>query len=137
MSKGLRDKAVRVARYVKDHHSSDKFEETFLALVSGYWSKGIDISTSVGIVKALEAVFSPEELEHVMQESVQSANKKRVIDTTMAVGAFGAPWITAINAHGEKRDWFGNDRWHQVFHHLGSPFTHLAIKRLSTEKANL
>lgn len=106
-------------------------------MVSGYWSKGIDISTSDGIIKALQAVFSTEDLEHIMQGSAESANKQRVIDTTMAVGAFGAPWITATNANGEKRDWFGNDRWHQIFHHLGIPFTYLAITRSGTDKANL
>ena len=85
----------------------------------------------------MQDVFSAEDLEHIMQGSAEPENKKRVINTTMAVGAFGAPWITAINANGEKRDWFGNDRWHQVFHHLGVPFTHLAITRPGNEKANL
>jgi glutathione S-transferase kappa 1 len=55
----------------------------------------------------------------------------------MRVGAFGAPWISAINAEGERRDWFGNDRWHQIFHHLGVPFTPLSIARPGQEKANL
>jgi glutathione S-transferase kappa 1 len=133
----LFDEAVRVARYVKDHYSADKFEETFLGLVSGYWSKGVDISTSEGIIEALEGVFPKEDLRHVMERSVKSENKKRVVDTTMSVGAFGAPWITAINENGERRDWFGNDRWHQVFHHLGVPFTPITIKQPSRGKANL
>ena len=106
-------------------------------MVSGYWSKGIDISTIEGIRKALDGVFLTEDLERIMHGSVESGNKKRVIETTMAVGAFGAPWITAINAKGQKRDWFGNDRWHQVLQHLDIPFTHLAITRSNAEKANL
>lgn len=106
-------------------------------MVSGYWSKGIDISSTGGIAKALEGVFSPDDLEHIMKGSVEAENKKRVVDTTMRVGAFGAPWISAINAEGERRDWFGNDRWHQIFHHLGVPFTPLSIARPGQEKANL
>ena len=126
-----------MARYVKDHFSAVKFEETFLGLVSGYWSKGIDISRPEGIIQALQGVFSQEELTQIMKESVEPKNKKRVVDTTMSVGAFGAPWISAINASGERRDWFGNDRWHQIFHHLGVPFTPLTITSSATAKANL
>jgi len=129
--------AVRVARYVKDHYSAEQFEETFLGLVSGYWSKGIDISTTGGIVKSLEGVFSADDLKHIMDGSVEAENKKRVVDTTMSVGAFGAPWISAINAEGERRDWFGNDRWHQIFHHLRVPFAPLTIIQAGLEKANL
>jgi glutathione S-transferase kappa 1 len=86
---------------------------------------------------ALQGVFSKEDMRHIIEGSVKSENKKRVVDTTMSVGAFGAPWITAINENGERRDWFGNDRWHQVFHHLGVPFTPITIKQPSRGKANL
>jgi glutathione S-transferase kappa 1 len=106
-------------------------------LVSGYWSKGIDISTSEGIINALQSVFSAEDLKHIMNGSVEPENKKRVVGTTMSVGAFGAPWISAINANGERRDWFGNDRWHQVFHHLGVSFTPLTILPSDMKKANI
>jgi glutathione S-transferase kappa 1 len=123
----LLDEAVWVARYVKDHYPAEKFEETFLGLVSGYWSRGIDISTPRGIIKALESVFSPGSLEHIMEGSIQSENKERVVETTLSIGAFGAPWISAINTNGERRDWFGNDRWHQIFHHIGIPFTPITI----------
>jgi glutathione S-transferase kappa 1 len=97
----------------------------------------MDISSIDGIMKALEGVFSVEDLKQIMKGSVEAENKKRVVDTTMSVGAFGAPWITAINAGGDRRDWFGNDRWHQIFHHLGVPFTPLSIARPGQEKANL
>lgn len=36
----------------------------------------------------------------------------------MGAGAFGAPWILAINGDGERKAWFGNDRWDHVFEHL-------------------
>jgi glutathione S-transferase kappa 1 len=86
---------------------------------------------------ALEGVFSKEDLEHIVDGSMKSENKKRVVDTTMSVRAFGAPWITATNKDGERKDWFGNDRWHQVFHHLGVPYTPITIKQASIGKANL
>lgn len=54
-------------------------------------------------------------------------NKKKVIDQTMEAGAFGAPWIVAVNSNGEKKSWFGNDRWDQVFAHLNVPYMPVAI----------
>ncbi|KAJ8116856.1 hypothetical protein OPT61_g1803 [Boeremia exigua] len=128
---------VRVARYVKDKYPAEKFEKTFLGLVSGYWSKGIDISKPEGLVKALDGVFSAGEMEEVIKNSLTPENKKRVVDTTMGVGAFGAPWIVAVNSKGERRDWFGNDRWNQVFYHLGVPFTPVTILPPGKAKAQL
>ncbi|EKG13837.1 hypothetical protein MPH_09019 [Macrophomina phaseolina MS6] len=124
---------VRVATWVKDHYPADKFEQTFLALVSAYWSKGINVSTPEGILKALDGVFSPQEIKEIMQKALTPENKKRVIDLTMSAGAFGAPWIVAVNADGERRDWFGNDRWDQVFYHLKVPYTPVSI--IPPEKA--
>ena len=58
-----------------------------------------------------------------MKEAVAPENKQRVIELTKSAGAFGAPWIQAVNSKGHRRDWFGNDRWDQVFYHLEVPFT--------------
>lgn len=102
-------------------------------MVSAYWSKGINVSTPEGILKALDGVFSPQEIKEIMQKALTPENKKRVIDLTMSAGAFGAPWIVAVNADGERRDWFGNDRWDQVFYHLKVPYTPVSI--IPPEKA--
>ena len=64
-------------------------------------------------------------------------NKKRVIDLTMSAGAFGAPWIVALNKQGEKRSWFGNDRWEQIFFHLGVPYSPLRIVPPEAAKAKM
>lgn len=58
-----------------------------------------------------------------MQKAVSPENKKRVVELTMSAGAFGAPWIVAVNSDGVRKDWFGNDRWDQVFYHLGVPYS--------------
>lgn len=121
---------------MKDHLPAEKFEQTFLALVSGYWGKGIDISTPEGIIKALEDVFSVEETKELMKKALSPENKKRTTELTMSVGAFGAPWIIGVNGSGERKDWFGNDRWDQVFYHLGVPYTGVSIVPAS-KKAKL
>ncbi|KAL2072650.1 hypothetical protein VTL71DRAFT_11993 [Oculimacula yallundae] len=113
---------VRVATYIKTHHSPEKFEATFLALVSGYWSKGINISQPAGILEALSPLFSASEIDEIMKKALEPENKKRVIETTKESGAFGAPWIVGIDEKGQKKSWFGNDRWDQVFAHLGVPY---------------
>lgn len=57
-----------------------------------------------------------------MEKAVSPENKKVVIERTKESGAFGAPWIVAVNGDGERKMWFGNDRWDQVLWHLGVPF---------------
>ena len=102
-----------------------------------YWSKGINIATADGIEKALDGVFPPEEIKEILKKAVSPENKKRVIDVTMGAGAFGAPWIVAVNADQERRYWFGNDRWDQVFYHLGVPYTPVKIMPPQEAKAKL
>lgn len=126
-----------MATWVKDHYPPDKFEATFPALSSAYWSKGINISTPEGVLQALDGIFAPEEIKEIMQKAVTPENKKRVVDLTMSAGAFGAPWIVAVNSDGMRKDWFGNDRWDQVFYHLGVPFTPVRIIPPDEAKARL
>ena len=59
----------------------------------------------------------------MMQKAIGPENKQRVIELTKSAGAFGAPWIQAVDSQGHRRDWFGNDRWDQVLYHLEVPFT--------------
>jgi len=118
---------VRIATWVKEHYASDKFDATFEAFASGYWSKKIDVSKPEGIHKALDTVFGAQEVDEIMKKALSPGNKKRVIEITKGAGAFGAPWIVGVDGKGEKRSWFGNDRWNQVFYHLGVPFESLRV----------
>ncbi|KAK6376495.1 hypothetical protein LTS17_007090 [Exophiala oligosperma] len=128
---------VRIATYVKDHYPAEKFEATFPAFSSGYWSKGINISTPEGVMQALEGIFPQDEIKEIMKKALSPENKKKVVDVTMNSGAFGAPWISATNSKGERKDWFGNDRWDQVFYHLQVPYSPVSIIPPGEEKAKL
>ncbi|KAH7089570.1 glutathione S-transferase [Paraphoma chrysanthemicola] len=128
---------VRVATYIKDHYPADKFEATFESLVSGYWGKGVNVSKPEGIHTALDGIFGAKEVDEIMKKALNPENKKRVIDITGGSEAFGAPWIVGINKNGEKRMWFGNDRWEQVFFHLGVPYQALSVLPPGEGKAKL
>lgn len=128
---------VRVATFIKDHYPAENFEATFEALVSGYWSKGINVSSPEGVHKALDGIFPPREVDGIMQKALTPENKKRVIEITTGAGAFGAPWIVGTNKSGETRSWFGNDRWDQVLWHLGVPFEGVKILPLEQGRAKL
>ncbi len=106
-----------------------RFEAAFEALVSGYWGKGITISTPQGITQALDGVFSAGENGDLLKKAVTPENKARVIEVTKSAGpgAFGAPWIKAVNAEGKMHTFFGNDRWDHVFEHLGVPYSPVSI----------
>ena len=88
-------------------------------------------------MEALRGIFPPEELKEIIKNALTPENKKRVLDQTMGSGAFGAPWIVAVNGDGEKKAWFGNDRWDQVFDHLGVPYTPVRILPREETKAKL
>lgn len=118
---------VRVATWIKDHYDEKRFEATFEALVSGYWGKGINVAKTEGIIEVLKEIFSEAELEEILKNAVSPENKKRVIEQTASAGAFGAPWTIAVNSQGERKDWWGNDRWDQVFAHLEVPYKPVSI----------
>lgn len=130
-------KPVRIATFVKSNYPAEKFDATFEAFASGYWSKGINISKPEGVLKALDGIFPAQEIHEIMKKALTPENKKRVIDVTSGSGAFGAPWIVGTNKSGETRSWFGNDRWDQVFWHLGVPFERVKILPLGGGNAKL
>ena len=85
------------------------------------------MATPEGVTEALDGIFPVEEIKGIMQKALTPEYKKRVIDLTTSTKAFGAPWIVAVNGDGEKKEYFGNDRWDQVFYHLGVPYTPISI----------
>lgn len=85
----------------------------------------------------MKGIFPDDEIKDIMKKALSPENKKKVVDVTMSAGAFGAPWIVATNSNGERKDWFGNDRWDQVFYHLQVPFTPVSIIPPKEAKAKL
>lgn len=130
-------KPVRIATFVKFNYPAERFDATFEAFASGYWSKGIDISTPEGVHKALDGIFPAQEVDELMKKALTPENKKRVIDITSGSEAFGAPWVVGNNKMGETRKWFGNDRWDQVLWHLGVPYESVKILPLGESAAKL
>jgi len=88
-------------------------------------------------LEALDGVFTSQEIKEIMKKAITPENKKQVVDITMSSGAFGAPWIVVVNKHGERKAWFGNDRWDQVFYHLGIPYRPVSIIPPKETKAKL
>lgn len=123
--------------WIKDHSSAEKFEAAFEALASGYWGKGINVSKPEGVIESLNGIFTIEEVKDIMMRAMTPENKTRVLEMTKSSGAFGAPWIRAINGEGKRKEWFGNDRWDQVFDHLGVPFAPVTILPPESAKAKL
>jgi hypothetical protein len=97
----------------------------------------LDISTPDGIVQALHGIFPESEIRQILQNALSPENKKRVVELTMGSQAFGAPWISAVNGNGEKREYFGNDRWDHIFEHLGVPYTPVSIIPPGQSKSKL
>ncbi|KAF2179946.1 hypothetical protein K469DRAFT_593969, partial [Zopfia rhizophila CBS 207.26] len=86
---------------------------------------------------ALDGVFSSQEIKKIMKKATTPLNKKRVVDITIGVGAFSAPWIIAVNKYSKRKDWFGNNYRDQVFYYLEVPYRPLHIVPFEDPKARL
>jgi glutathione S-transferase kappa 1 len=101
-----------------------------IALWEAYWSQNINTSNPKGTAQALGHIFNDDDIKYVLEGAVTPENKQKVLDTTnhvMNQGGFGAPWFTVVNAEGEIAQFWGNDRWDHVFHHLRIPFQPITI----------
>ncbi|KAI9905021.1 hypothetical protein N3K66_001550 [Trichothecium roseum] len=56
-------------------------------------------------------------------KGVLRAETERAVE----LGAFGAPWIWAVNADGKGEAFFGSDRFNHVYKYLGVPFQDVAL----------
>lgn len=108
-----------------------------MALASGYWSADINISTDEGVRTPLSGIFTSAELDRMLRDAVLPDNKERVLQNTNSAHAFGAPWFVCTDRKGQQKSWFGNDRWNQIFDHIGVPFKNIEIIPPNTKASGL
>ncbi|KAJ2906877.1 DSBA-like thioredoxin domain-containing protein [Zalerion maritima] len=127
----------------RDKHPQNG-SETFVAalaqLLKSFWIDHSDLNDPSVLSSALLSatsnfapVFaSPGQVAQVVSAAQSDATlKAKVKDRTREAveekGAFGAPWIWATNDAGKGEPFFGSDRFHHVYLHLGVPFTDVTI----------
>ncbi|KAK4217938.1 glutathione S-transferase kappa 1 [Rhypophila decipiens] len=75
-------------------------------------------------------LFSPAEIQKIMQATSESEFKDRLKDKTQEAldkGAFGAPWMWVTNSQGKGEPFFGSDRFDFIYRYLDLPVQRLAL----------
>ncbi|OBR14183.1 DSBA-like thioredoxin domain-containing protein [Colletotrichum higginsianum IMI 349063] len=83
-------------------------------------------------------LFSEAEVRKILEGAATQEAKDAVKARTQEAierGAFGAPWFWAVNDAGKGEPFFGSDRFHFLYDHLGVPYQDIAI--LPPQKSKL
>lgn len=117
--------------------SPEKLVPVLSQLFRAFWVDHSDLNDRAVLRQVLLQVvpnsgpgFGEKEVDQVLEaagrDDVKGEVKKRTSEA-LEKGAFGAPWIWATNASGKAEPFFGSDRFHFVYRHLGIPFEDLKI----------
>lgn len=99
--------------YVKETYPKEKFEIAFKELWIGMWELNLDLSDPELLQRTLSKHFPDEEVKGILEATKTREYKQKLLENTQRAvdrGAFGAPWIWAVNEKGEQEPFFGSDR---------------------------
>ncbi|KAJ5525729.1 HCCA isomerase/glutathione S-transferase kappa [Penicillium frequentans] len=125
--------------YIKNNHSRELFEKTFLSLSEWMYQKNVDVSKPENLAKLLQSHgFSDEDIKKILAAASTPEYKQALTDNTqkaLDLGAYGAPWFWVRNSEGKEEPFFGSDRFAYMWQYLGLPIQDIAI--IEKEKAKL
>lgn len=101
--------------YIKNNHSRELFEKTFLSLSEWMYQKNIDVSKPENLAELLRSHgFSDEDIKKILAAASTPEYKQALTDNTqkaLDLGAYGAPWFWVRNSEGKEEPFFGSDRY--------------------------
>ncbi|VBB86955.1 Putative protein of unknown function [Podospora comata] len=139
---------LRALHCIKSKFPPETLDQTLLYLFHIFWSPpNLNLTVPENLKSTLLAVpegfsgptandvkkkklFSAEQVEEIMKGAQAEEFKgklKKTTDEALERGAFGAPWIWATNDKGEGEPFFGSDRFHFVYKHLGLPYRDVEV----------
>ncbi|TEA15576.1 Glutathione S-transferase kappa 1 [Colletotrichum sidae] len=136
---------LRALHFVKKHYPDAVYQTTWHWLLRSFWEPPNHNVTRpdalVGILAdaprqyppppgADDKLFAEADVRRIVEGAATQEIKDSVKKTTQEAidrGAFGAPWIWAVNETGEGEPFFGSDRFHFVYEYLNVPYQDIAI----------
>ncbi|KAG8161754.1 hypothetical protein KVR01_008741 [Diaporthe batatas] len=124
---------LRALHYIKANYPREVYHATWAHLFKKFWTPPNLNLTKVDILaKVLSEfdAFSPEECEQILAAAKSQEAKDALTKATKSAldqGAYGAPWLWVRNDKGEAEPFFGSDRFHHIYKHLGLPYQDIAL----------
>ncbi|GAA99108.1 uncharacterized protein L969DRAFT_103154 [Mixia osmundae IAM 14324] len=121
---------ARLLRVIKDRKPQALLPATdrFFECIFDGKGREMEVTKAQNLPRLLSGIdgLDEEALKPLMEEAASAENKLRLKDeATEAVeenGAFGCPWFTIERDDGEKRNFFGSDRFEIIAHWLGKEY---------------
>lgn len=142
MTTGVTILPLRTLHYIQQTYPPAKFEAALLHLFQKFWAPpNENLTVPDTLRQALAEVpdpaegkekklFTENEVEKIMQAAQTKPVKDLLTQTTQEAldrGAFGAPWIWAVNDQGKGEPFFGSDRFHFLYKFLGVPYREVEL----------
>jgi glutathione S-transferase kappa 1 len=99
--------------YIKEVYPKEKFELAFQELWIAMWELNLDLSKPEALQATLLKHFQESQVREILEATKTAKYKQALLENTQKAvdrGAFGAPWIWAVNGKGEAEPFFGSDR---------------------------
>ncbi|KAK3904378.1 glutathione S-transferase kappa 1 [Staphylotrichum tortipilum] len=135
---------LRVLHHLKTSHPT-AFLPTLHFFFHTFWSPpNPDLTTPAAVAAALASMprnftgagtgegrmFTDEQIKAIVEAAGGAEMKdvlKKVTGEALGRGAFGAPWLWVTNGEGQGEPFFGSDRFHFVWEHLGLPYNDVTL----------
>ncbi|KAJ0161867.1 Glutathione S-transferase kappa 1 [Colletotrichum tanaceti] len=145
MARSMTIHSLRVLHVIKVRYPEAVYLTAWHWLLHCFWEPpALDLTKPDVLAKALAdaparyppgddaegRLFSEAEVRKILEGAATQEAKDAVKATTQEAvdrGAFGAPWLWAVNDAGKGEPFFGSDRFHFVYDHLGVPYQDIAI----------
>ncbi|KAK2605319.1 hypothetical protein N8I77_008165 [Diaporthe amygdali] len=124
---------LRALHYIKANYPREIYHAVWAHLFQRFWTPPNLNLTKVDVftdVLAEFKEFTPEDCEKILTATKSQEVKDALTKATQSAidkGAFGAPWLWVRNDKGEAEPFFGSDRFHFIFKHLGLPHQDIAL----------
>ncbi|KEY70248.1 hypothetical protein S7711_04357 [Stachybotrys chartarum IBT 7711] len=139
---------LRALHYIKRNFPAPTFLSAMHYLNHRFWTPPHDNLTVDAVLEAVlldatetpgggRRLFTREDVARIMEgrEGMKEALKATTA-RAVELGAFGAPWLWAVNDKGEGAPFFGSDRFNHIYEHLGVPYQDVALLPPSNPTSN-
>nr|XP_036586571.1 dsba family oxidoreductase [Colletotrichum truncatum]KAF6797128.1 dsba family oxidoreductase [Colletotrichum truncatum] len=143
---------LRALHYIKKNYPFSTYQTTWHWVLHCFWEPPHrNITKPDVLVKvladapqqypapqgAVAKLFSEADVKKIMEGATSQDIKDALKSKTQEAidrGAFGAPWLWAVNDQGAAEPFFGSDRFHFLYDFLGVPYQDIAILAPGTSK---
>ena len=122
---------MRCMAYIKARYGAKRWEQAFGEICKAVWSEERDTAQIEQLRQVLSRQFTELETDQILTAGQSTEYKDAIKKNTQEAlerGAFGAPWFWVRSAAGVEEPFFGSDRMHMIWEHLGLPWSDIKLQ---------